>query len=352
MKKRYVKFLLLLLVLPFLMGGTIQVGTGPTKTTGAVSRTIGATGDYTTFAAALASVPNLLEHSVVFTIQAGTTITTGAIIQRFTSTGGALALVAEKYYPPASTVIPTADSATATALRDATLATAAYGDDYFNGCWILIVDGAGTNNGFVPITDYVDAAGDVVVASWPGTQPDNTSHYIIVGALIDCNDIENYGIYAIQNNCPIYVRGLGIKSAANHGMYFASSLQDVGIYSCGVYDSYRNGIYIYSSPGPVFIYYCGLVGNNTANDSIRGGIAVSSNPGFAFIGYSGISDNLRQGNFSEYGCHLRIVSNFGDNNGTWGTYVTSGSIATCQGTECSGSSGNHSNGSGDGSLAY
>ena len=65
------------------------------------------------------------------------------------------------------------------------MAAEAFGNDYFNGCWVFIVDGTGTDNGFVAITDYVDATGDVVVASWPGTQPDNTSRYLIFGALID-----------------------------------------------------------------------------------------------------------------------------------------------------------------------
>ncbi|MBA7594328.1 hypothetical protein ES703_01269 [subsurface metagenome] len=71
---------------------------------------------------------------------------------------------------------PLADSATPTTLRDVSVFTI---DDEFNGCYVSIVSGTGTDNGFVQITDTISASGDIVVALWPGTQPDNTSRYII-----------------------------------------------------------------------------------------------------------------------------------------------------------------------------
>lgn len=73
-----------------------------------------------------------------------------------------------------------ADSATATTLRDVSVFDA---DDEFNDCWVLILSGTGTDNGFVQITGTIAATGDIVVAAWPGTQPDNTSRYIIVGTM-------------------------------------------------------------------------------------------------------------------------------------------------------------------------
>jgi hypothetical protein len=139
-----------------------EMETKSSKTTAAWSKSIGSGGDYATWAAMIADMPDLIAHEVTVTIKAGTTLTeTCDLKNKYGLTSAAkITIQAEKYFPT-SGVIPTADSATATTLRDAALATAALGDDYFNGCWVFIVDGTGTDNGFVPITDYVDATGDV-----------------------------------------------------------------------------------------------------------------------------------------------------------------------------------------------
>ena len=138
------------------------------KTTATLSKTIGSTGDYATFAAAIAACPDLIAHAVTYTIEAGTTLSEICPIKNKhgLTKDAAIIVKAEKYFPTTGD-IPTADSATATTLVDAALATAAKGDDYFNGCWVFICDGTGTDNGFVPITDYTDATGTVIVASWP-----------------------------------------------------------------------------------------------------------------------------------------------------------------------------------------
>ena len=70
------------------------------------------------------------------------------------------------------------------------------------------------------------------------------------------------------------------------------------------------------------------------------------------VGSCGISDNLLQGILVESRGYIQVQSNFGDNNGNWGTYARLSGQATCTGVECSGALGNHSNGVGDGSLAY
>ena len=81
----------------------------------------------------------------------------------------AISINAAKYYPTTyGATIPTADSATATTLRDTSVFTV---DDYYNDCWVVIVDGTGTDNGPVQITDTDGINGDIIVAAWPGTQP-------------------------------------------------------------------------------------------------------------------------------------------------------------------------------------
>ena len=319
------------------------------KTGAAWSKNIGSGGDYATWAAMIAAMPDLIAHAVTVTIKAGTTLTEICDIKNkhgLTSTA-AITVQAEKYFPT-SGAIPTADSATATTLRDAALATAALGNDYFNGCWVFIVDGTGTDNGFVLITDYIDATGDVVVASWPGTQPDNTSRYLIVGALIDASGLAN-GFLVSNNTITITSKGVGIKSATttgiNSGSNMSFSIEYSGVYGCG-------GPGILSSPN---IYwgarYCGIVNNNTGGSWGYGGI-VCRRGAYNSIRDCGISDNSRRGIYVVDGQYAYIADNFGDANGLWGTYAAGSGQANCAGTECSGSSGNHSNGAGDGSLAY
>ena len=63
------------------------------------------------------------------------------------------------------------------------------------------------------------------------------------------------------------------------------------------------------------------------------------------------SDQLLKG-YTQPSRLSTIDSNFGDLNGTWGTYASASAQANCSNTECSGTSGDHSNGTGDGSLAY
>ena len=84
---------------------------------------------------------------------------------------------------------PIADSATVTTLRDISVFTK---DDEFNGTYVSIVSGAGTDNGWVAIIDTIAASGDIRVSSWPGTQPDNTSRYIIGRQYLVCV-VDAYG---------------------------------------------------------------------------------------------------------------------------------------------------------------
>lgn len=331
-------------------GGSDETPGFATATKAAWSKSIGPGGDYATWAAMMADMLNLIAHAVTVTIKVGTTLTETCDLKNKhgLTTAAAITVQAEKYFPT-SGVLPTADSATATTLRDAALATAALGNDYFNGCWIFVVDGTGTNNGFVPITDYVDATGDVVVASWPGTQPDNTSRYLIVGALVDGGGTKAHGLLLSYNTIPITFKGIGITDTASYGLYVSYNSW-AQIEYCGVDKADYSGIFLRNgSEGRV--RYCGMVGNNTINSTIDGGIVIQYvNYGHVF--YCGISDNSR------YGIRVRANGfgyshgNFGDGNGVWGGYATESGHLQCVGSECSGSSGNHSNGVGDGSLAY
>ena len=310
------------------------------KTSGAWAKSIGGGGDYADWATMIADMPDLIAHAVTVTIEAGTTLTeTCQIYNKHGITSiGVIVIQAEKYYPTAG-AIPTADSATATTLRDAALAAEAYGNDYFNGCWILIVDGTGTNNGFVLITDYVDATGDVVVANWPGIQPDNTSRYIIVGALVDSGAARSRGLQLFYNTAYIQFIGIGftdatafnIESRYNSRLYFIYCGIDKGdlcaILTVGGYEARFD--------------YCGMIENNTSNNAAYGGI-VGLATGRIFIEGCGISDNNQRGVYLRYGTFGYISANFGDGNGNWGTYCESSAQALMVGAECSGVAGNHS----------
>ena len=322
----------------------------PSKTTAAWSKSIGSGGDYATWAAMITDMPNLIAHAVTVTIKAGTTLTETCNLKNKhgLTSDAAITIQAEKYFPT-SGELPTADSATATTLRDAALATAALGDDYFNGCWVFVVDGTGTNNGFVAITDYVDATGDIVVASWPGTQPDNTSRYLIVGALIDGGGARTC-LSVCSCTCGVTLRGIGIYD----GSAFGADLQlssTIDLRYCGIYQTTSAGLYIFMVQYPN-CRYNGVVKCNTANQSWHGGVTVNGRSAGAKLYYNGISDNNQRGIYVLEGPFAYSYNNFGDANGLWGAYAVYAGVVRCTGTECSGSSGNHSNGTGDGSLAY
>jgi hypothetical protein len=310
------------------------------KTTAAWSKTIGATGDYATWAAMIADMPDLIAHAVTVTIQAGTTLTETCELKNKhgITKDGAITIQAEKYFPT-SGVIPTADLATATTLRDAVLTAAALGNDYFNGCWIFILAGTGKDNGFVPITDYVDATGDVVVASWPGTQPDNTSRYLIVGALFDGEgSARDTMLESWVNSCPLVFNGLGFTDGDKRGVTFYRNTNITFSYCC--IDKCDNaGVYI-DSCLKSYVEYCGLVDNNTDNPSTHGGIVFDGGKGIVTL--CGISNNGKYGVLALGGAFSQLINNFGDGNTSWGSYAMLSGQIDVAGIECSGVSGNHS----------
>ena len=331
-------------------GGPDALVSYGTKTTAAWNRSIGSGGDYATFAAMMADMPDLIAHAVMATIKAGTTLTEACSIKNKhgVTLAAKITIQAEKYFPTSGS-IPTADSTTAMTLKDTALAAAALGDGYFNGCWIFIVHGTGTDNGFVPITDYVDVSGSVGVANWPGTQPDNTSRYIIVGALI--SNTAAFGIDNADSACLIYWKGIGVlgTNTYTYGIY-VNRCSYVRFDYCGVYNCPGSGIQFAYSAQASF-WYGGIVKNNTGSGGIYAGIRVDACI-YSDVRYTGISDNNNWGARSYNGSYLIMASNFGDLNGTWGTYAMYSGQAYCPGIECSGSLGDHSNRANDGSLAY
>jgi len=388
------------------------------KTSGGWSKNVGSGGHYEDWATMIDAMPDLIAHGVTVTIKTGTTLTEQCDLRNkhgLTSIG-AITVQAEKYFPTSGD-IPTADSATATTLRDAALATAALGNDYFNGCWVFIVDvgtsaitgvtvggaGAGefevagdltarylaadtlivkgsTNNdgyytvsaggsthaggtttipvdeavaavadgtiqtqgvlenGFVPITDYIDATGDVVVASWPAAQPMVGDRYIIVGALIDGENSRPYAVTFYYNSVPVTFKGIGMKDTTYYHFYSISNLSYTNLYYCGFYNSGYSGIYTGSIN--VGLWYCGIVGNNT-NDSANHAGVVSTGGGLG-VNYCGISDNNKKGVLLNNLGFALVRRCFGDGNGIWGSYAQHSAQARIIAPECSGSSGNHS----------
>lgn len=314
----------------------------PTKTTAAWDKSIGSGGDYADWATMIADMPDLIAHAVTVEIKAGTTLTEQCELKNKhgLTLGATIVIRAEKYFPT-SGIVPTADSATATTLRDAALATAALGNDYFNDCWIHIIDGTGTDNGYVLITDYIDATGDVVVANWPGTQPDNTSRYVIVGALVDAEDTRDYCMWLAHNAAAVATFGVGFTRAVLYNIRVGYCSYTLFQYCC-TYDSYYSGAYVEMCLR-FYCRYVGIVANNTANNTGHAGMRGDYCSSF-YVRQCGISDNNQRGIFARYGTTCLAYQNFGDGNGIWGTYVDLNAELIATAPECSGSSGNHYDG--------
>ena len=315
------------------------------RTTAALNYTIGSGGDYATIEAAVVDLPDFIDHVVTLTIKKGTAITTDPDLSNLRGVGFLL-IVPEIYLPkPPVYSIPTADSAGTIYLQDTSIFTV---DDTYNDCWIFIVNGTGINNGFVKITDTVASTGRIMVAAWPGTQPDGTSKYIIVGALFGDSGGAN-GLTLTNIDINVFLYGIGFAGGSYAGIY-ADHIKYLSLYWCGFYGLPYDGVYVDRSQLAYF-FYCGFVGNNSENDAYNAGIHIL-NCQLVAIGYNYIQGNLRQGIFLEENTYAEIDANVGTNNGTWGTYAIDGSVARHSGTKCSGSSGNYSNGAGDGSIAY
>jgi len=315
------------------------------KTTAALNYTIGSGGDYATIEAAVAALPDFIDHTITLTILKGTTITSDPDLSGLRGIG-TLKIEPEVYLPkPPVYTIPTADSAGSTYLQDAPIFTV---DDKYNNCWILIINGTGTNNGFVSIIDTVALTNRIIVTAWPGTQPDATSKYIIVGAIF--GDVGTSNGFTLNNiDIGVYFSGVGFAGGSYAGIY-ADHIKYLSLYWCGFYGLPYDGLYVDRSQ-MFYTFYCGFIGNNTENDSYCGGLHVF-NCQLAAIGYNYIQGNLRRGIYLEENSYAEINANVGTNNGTWGTYAIDGSVARHSGTKCSGSSGDYSNGAGDGSIAY
>jgi len=304
------------------------------KTTASWSKTIGSGGDYATWADMIADMPDLIAHQVTVTIKKGTILTeTCELLNKHGLTSDAEIIIQAENYFPKSGVIPTATGATATTLQDT---NQSWATNEFQNCWVLIVDGTGTDNGFVQITG--NDATSLTVASWPGTQPDNTSRYLIVGALIDGEGIRD--CFEIQNNTVFILgKGIGVNDGNKYG-FLTRSCFLIELYYCGAYNCYWSGIH---SGRNLYVYleYNGVVNCNAANNYWFGGITFSGGI-LGEIKSCGISGNNREGILVSWGASCYIPDNFGHNNGAWGTYAKWSGQAQVAGTECSGSSGNHS----------
>jgi len=262
------------------------------------------------------------------TIKKGTTLTeTCELMNKNGLTNDAEIIIQAEEYFPQSGELPTASSATATTLVDSSQSWAV---DRFIDCWVLIVDGTGTDNGFVKITD--SDATSITVASWPGTQPDNTSRYLIVGALIDGEGSRGLGSSIKKNTVAASFYGVGITNATEAGLYLESNFSGAFRYM-GLEGNYRHLVSNFNIN--INCQYSGLV-----NSDVQGTYLAYTNR--VFIRYCGISDSGSYGLYVLYGTIGDFRDNFGDNNGTWGTYAVHGAHARLIGTECSGSSGNHS----------
>lgn len=312
-----------------------------TTTVSSISLTVGATGQYPTVEAAIASLPQIINHSVTITIQKGSEFTEDPEIVALRG-NGYIIIQAETYLE-----IKTSDAAGATYLTDNSEFTV---DDKYNDCWVLILNGDGKLNGFVKITDTVASEKRIYVAAWPNATPTAASKYMIVGALF--GNVANSCAFSFYGYCDLTymgVYGIGARNCWSSGLY-ADNCRSVSWYSCGAFNIQGYGIYG-ETVDELNISQCGIVNNNTSNDAGCGGVFTLKETRITAT-LNVLQNNKRYGFLLDENSHGLIENNSGDTNGVWGTYAKNVSSVKCSGTECSGSSGNHSNGVGDGSLAY
>jgi hypothetical protein len=125
-----------------------------------------------------------------------------------------------------------------------------------------------------------------------------------------------------------------------YGLYCSSNINIFSYYLCA-YNNEGPGI-LDDSDTLVNHYYAGMVKNNTYNAAGDAGVKFLSCHR-ALLAYSAVNDNLNNGIRCQYGGGFYgVVNNFGSGNGTWGTYAIDNAGVKAIGTECSGSSGNHS----------
>lgn len=311
-------------------------GDFPTQTTGVWNKTIGATGDYADWATMIADMPDLIAHAVTITIQTGTTLTESCNLKNKVGIddGAEITIQAEESFPQDWSQLPTATSATATTLVDT---GQTWDIDRFIDCWVLIVDGTGTDNGYVQITD--SDATSITVASWPGTQPDNTSRYLIVGAIIDGEGTRTNGLDFSTNTPNIFVEGIGL---------YDGDYQNAQVHSCKSVAFKFVGSYTTTTSAITFMYNtdfivwgCGIVNSNTTDNGASSGLKITSGESGA-VYYCGFSDNKNVGILAQNMTSIVTISNcFGDGNGDWGTEILGLTPTIFSGTECSGSLGDH-----------
>ena len=308
---------------------------GPITTESVWKKTIGTNKDYSTFQQAIVEIPDIIIKNIIFTLASGTTLTESFnIFAKHSNENISFVLNSEKYYPTVGD-IPQADAGGDTFLQDSSAFTV---DGYFNGCWVLIVGGTGTDNGFVEIIDTNSSTGKIIVNGWQ-TVPDSTSRYIIVGSLIDAEDL-CYGLNIVGTTISIYIYGIGIKNAKYN--LICKDNKYVDIKYCGVFNGLYSGI-TFDGNDESYCYYSGIIFNNKNNLEDQAGV-VFKNDTIGQIEKCGLENNGKQGILITNKSNTDVINNFGINNGNYGTVLvlssTVGSVTQIIGTECSGILGN------------
>jgi len=336
--RKFIPFLIIILLLfaaPVFAWSTMGWDKGrtiPKKNDSGTSYTIGTGGDFTTWAACRAALPEVLTGDVTITLLQGTTLNEQIELKGLMAFENDLTftITTTGYYPTTTGTIQTATAASATSLTDSGVGWTA--DAYINS-WVLIVDGTGTDNGFVQITD--NTTEQLTVASWPGTQPDATSKYLIVGALLD----GTHGDHLLNirlTNMDIAIRGIGLKDAAtNRAGAHVTDTRYISFYDCGFYNNGLSGIS--ASVATYLTYACGFVGNNTDANSVYGGIRSVFSHATITVCY--FSDNSVCGIYGTLNGAVVSVGNGGDNNGTYGMLLYAGAVTAGGAITFSGSSG-------------
>jgi hypothetical protein len=285
------------------------------RTTGSIAYTVGAGCDYPTIEAAVATLPDYVDHAIILDIKNGTTITTDPVLSHLNG-NGSLSILTD-----GSDGHQNAIGAGASYIESPFFGSTP--DDTYNECWILIVDGAGIDNGFVQITDQIQSTSRATVAAWPGTQPDATSLFIVVGALFSPLNAYDLSITNCSLSIAVGLCGFVSQEESCYNGILAMNSSSVKAIACGFYQTTDAAIYALNMDF-ISSWTCAFVNCNAGDNPDVGAILADRCSNIEIGGMCYFTSNHVCGARLRRGGYAVIDGNYGEGNGAWGVYATAG----------------------------
>ncbi|RLG44189.1 MAG: hypothetical protein DRN81_05085 [Thermoproteota archaeon] len=307
--------------------------TGTSITNSDTYYSVGSGGDYATIQEALESLPSVLADTVTLTIKKGSYtdyLDTSTLRVVNSTSNGKLVIKGEKYLNE----IRTATGGATTYLEDS---NASWVINEWQGCWVFIVDGTGKNNGMVQITSNDETK--LYVASWPGTQPDDSSKYMISGVKFTLGG-NSYGWLFNKWRALTELKGIFFESSESphpsSGMIgIVNSLAGVKLTNVGIHESQRGVVII---GGYSEIEECGIV--KTVSDCIY----AYHNPAVVYVTECSLSDSVQDSAIKfSHNSNGFVKDCYGSGNNDYGIDCLYCSNVIYEGTIPSGDTGNTHN---------